>query len=250
MEDYEGRAVIVDSLSRTAVTFLGSEMERVDAYVVATRDALRGYLAGGNRTLTVDDPATVTAGIQRRKEKEARVPMRTEDDQGKEVDDEEGYYTDILDRDYGDWGDISTTGVQVSSQEVQGVLLLSDVYGPFADHTKALADKIAFECQPLVVFVPDVFRGDPWKQDHRQEERLDFNGRTYDQWRDTHSDQRVSVDIRAAAAALRKQYDVSSVSLFGTCYGGGRALEAAARVYPKNTMDCESGMEGPPHGKY
>ena len=161
VEDYEGRAVIVDSLSRTAVTFLGSEMERVDAYVVATRDALRGYLAGGNRTLTVDDPATVTAGIQRRKEKEARVPMRTEDDQGKGVDDEEGYYTDILDRDYGDWGDISTTGVHVSSQEVQGVLLLSDVYGPFTEHTIALADKITFECQPLVVFVTDVFRDDP-----------------------------------------------------------------------------------------
>ena len=88
------------------------------------------------------------------------MPIRTEDDQGKDVDDEERYYNNILDRDYGDWGDISTTGVQVSSQEVQGLLLLSDVYGLFTKHTKALADKIAFECQPLVVFVPDVFRDD------------------------------------------------------------------------------------------
>ena len=104
------------------------------------------------------------------------------------MDEEEGYYKNILGRDYGDWGDISTTGVHVSSQEVQGVLLLSNVYGPFTEYTKTLANKITFKCQPLMVFVPDVFRGDPWKQDHQQEERLDFNGRTHYQWRDTHSD--------------------------------------------------------------
>ena len=39
-----------------------------------------------------------------------------------------------------------------------------------------------------------------------------------------------SVDIRAAAVALREQYGVRSVSIFGTCFGGGRALEAAFRV--------------------
>jgi hypothetical protein len=64
-----------------------------------------------------------------------------------------------------------------------------------------------------------------------------------------HPDDRVSVDIRAAAAALREQYGVSSVSLFGSCYGGGRALEATARVYPKDTMDDVNGEEGPTHGK-
>ena len=50
------------------------------------------------------------------------------------------------------------TGAQLSQSEVQGVLLLSDVYGAFAEDTQALAHKIAFESQPVVVMVPDLFR--------------------------------------------------------------------------------------------
>lgn len=260
VEDYEGRSMVVDSLSRTVVQFKGADKDLVDAYVVATRDSLKGYLAGGDRaknsknsTIPTIPPNSerisemTTFNIQKNKERASKVPMRIQDEHGEDKDDEEGYYKNILDRDYGDWGKISTTGAQVSSTEVQGILLLSDVNGPFTEKTKALADKIAFECQPVVVFVPDMFRGLPWKQDETKPGRVDEEGRTYDEWRDMHSDQRVSVDIRAAAAALRNQYAVSSISLFGTCYGGGRALEATARVYPNDTMDCESGMVGPPH---
>jgi len=247
VEDYEGRSMVVDSLSRTVVQFKGANKDLVDAYVVATRDSMKGYLTGGDRAQNRTDSATIVSNIQKSKEKASKVPMRMEDEQGEDKDDEDGYYKNILDRDFGDWGAISLTGAQVSSQEVQGILLLSDIYGPFSDKTKALADKIAFECQPVVVFVPDMFRGLPWKQDETKPGRVDEKGRTYEEWRDLHSDQRVSVDIRAAAAALRKQYAVSSISLFGTCYGGGRALEATARVYPNDSMDCESGIDGPPH---
>lgn len=55
----------------------------------------------------------------------------------------------MLDRDYGDFGDYSTTGAEYSAKEVKGVLLLSDVYGPLSEDTKMLAEKIAFECQPV-----------------------------------------------------------------------------------------------------
>ena len=36
------------------------------------------------------------------------------------------------------------TGALVSASEVTGVLLLSDVRGPFIDNNRYLADKIAF----------------------------------------------------------------------------------------------------------
>jgi len=246
VDDYEGRSVVVDGLSRTVVEFKGSNKKSVSAYVVASRDSLREYLAGGDRGNTASDLETATKNIQIAREKASKVPMKLEDVQGEDVDDDEGYYKNILDRDYGDWGKYSMTGVQLSSQEVKGMLLLSDVDGPFSEDIQLLADKIAFECQPVVVFAPDLFRGNPWKED---DANPGFNkaGDSYEDWRASHPDDRVSIDIRAAAAALREQYGISSLSIFGTCYGGGRALEAAARVYPKDTMNDENEEEGPPH---
>jgi hypothetical protein len=247
VDDYEGRSVVVDGLSRTVVEFKGSNQKLVSAYVVASRDSLKEFLAGGDRGNSASDLETATKNIQVAREKASKVPMKLEDVQGEDVDDDEGYYKNILDRDYGDWGKYSMTGVQLSSQEVKGMLLLSDVNGPFSEDIQVLADKIAFECQPVVVFAPDLFRGNPWKED---EAHPGFNtkGESYEDWRACHPDDRVSIDIRAAAAALREQYGVSSISIFGTCYGGGRALEATARVYPKDTMNDVNEEEGPPHG--
>ena len=49
------------------------------------------------------------------------------------------------------------------SLSCKGVLLLTDVYGAMSDDTTALAEKIAFECQPIVVMIPDLFRGNPFQ---------------------------------------------------------------------------------------
>lgn len=56
----------------------------------------------------------------------------------------------------------------------------------------------------------------------------------------------MSVDIRAAAACLRERYGVSSVVLWGTCYGGGRALEAAVGHVPDGRIHDVDGSVGPP----
>lgn len=214
IEDYEGRAVIVDNLSRTVVQFKGSQSSKVEAYVVASRDSLKQFLAGGGQSVNATDPNVEVKNMQLAREKVNKVPLRLEDQQGDDVDDEEGLYTKVLDRDYGDWGSYSMTGVQLSAQEVKGVLLLSDIYGPFNEDTKMLAEKIAFECQPVVVFAPDLFRGSPWVEEG--ESGLNKEGQSYEEWRLTHSDQRVSVDIRAAAAVMREKYGVSSISLVST----------------------------------
>eukprot|EP00560_Eucampia_antarctica_P006235 CAMPEP_0197827384 /NCGR_PEP_ID=MMETSP1437-20131217/4171_1 /TAXON_ID=49252 ORGANISM="Eucampia antarctica, Strain CCMP1452" /NCGR_SAMPLE_ID=MMETSP1437 /ASSEMBLY_ACC=CAM_ASM_001096 /LENGTH=760 /DNA_ID=CAMNT_0043428213 /DNA_START=94 /DNA_END=2376 /DNA_ORIENTATION=- len=243
VEDYEGRSIVVDGLSRTVIQYRGFNNTMVQAYVVASRDALRAYLSGGNRTEISQEEQVKQ--IQLSREKASKVPLKLEDIQGVDEGDEEGYYKNVVEREYGDWGKYSLTGAQLSAQEVQGVLFLPDVYGPFTEDTKMLADKIAFECQPLVVMVPDLFRGNPWEEDKTN---LGFNknNESYEDWRATHCDQRTSVDIRAAAASLREQYGVSSVSLFGTCYGGGRALEAAAGWYPNDNMEDFEGRPGPP----
>ena len=73
---------------------------------------------------------------------------------------------------------------------------------------KAMANRIAFECQPYVVFVPDLSKGR------------------------TTTTKRVNADIQSAAAVLRERYDTDTLSVFGMGYGGGRALDS---VFMKNT---------------
>jgi hypothetical protein len=266
IEDYEGRSVVVDGLSRTVIQFKGSQKQPVQAYVVASRDALKAFLKGGNPIQKVnsnpsENPTVsnttsfaqeleeATLNIQKAREKAAKTPLKLEDVQGEDVDDEEGLYTNILDRDYGDWGKYSLTGVQLSAQETKGVLLLPDVHGPFSDDMQALADKIAFECQPMVVFCPDLFHGNPWKvAEHGSSEKTNQQGQTFEEWRAMLNDVETSVNIRAAAACMRQQYGVVSLSVFGLCYGGGRALEVTARVYPEGSMNDVNDEAGPPHG--
>ena len=243
VEDYEGRSPIVDSLSRTIVEFKGSNQTMVQAYVVASRDALKPFLMGGtNETASAAEDRL--REIQMQREKAAKRPVRFEDDEGVDEGDETNLYANILHRDFSDWGKFTLTGAQLSAQEVQGVLLLSDVHGAFEEDTKALAEKIAFECQPVVVMIPDLFRGNQWKEDPSTP-GFNKDGKDYEEWRSQHPDLRVSVDIRAAAACLRKRYCVSSIVLWGTCYGGGRALEAAAGFLPGGNIHDVDGTVGP-----
>ncbi|KAL3942195.1 MAG: hypothetical protein SGBAC_003574 [Bacillariaceae sp.] len=239
--DFEGTSPIVDALSRTVVEYRGSNRTMVQAYVVASRDALKPFLAGANRTT---NPEQVLKDIQTRREQHHKRPMKAEDQEGLDEGDENGLYTNILHRDFSDWGEYTLTGAQLSAQEVQGVLLLSDVYGTYTEDTKLLAEKIAFECQPVVVMVPDLFRGKPWKEDPNTP---GFNelGEDYEEWRAQHSDIRVNIDIRAAGAVLREQYGVNSVVVWGTCYGGGRALEVAAGYLPDGQIHDVNGAIGP-----
>lgn len=242
IDDYEGRTPVVDGMSRTVIEFKGSNQTKVQAYVVASRDALKPFLAGGrNQT---GSPEERLREIQTKRELAAKKPLKFEDDEGLDEGDENGWFANVLHREESDWGEYTLTGAQLSAQEVQGVLLLSDVYGAFTEDTKTLAENIAFECQPVVVMVPDIFRGDPWKEDPTTP---GFNeaGKDYEEWRAMHSDLRVSVDTRAAAAVLREQYGVSSIVVWGTCYGGGRALEIAAGYLP-SVHDVDGETIGPP----
>lgn len=243
VDDYEGRQVVVDSISRSIVEFRGSNQTFVQAYVAASRDALKPFLSGGVANNKTKSPAEERLReIQTKREEAARQPIRFEET-GVDEGDEFGFYDKVLDRDFSDWGKYTQTGAQLSALEVQGVLLLSDVFGAFSDDTRALAEKIAFECQPVVVIVPDLFNGDPWEGETSQK---NSKGQTYEEWRVQHSDIRVSVTIRAAAACLRERYGVSSVVVWGTCYGGGRALEIAAGYFPDGNIHDVDGKVGPP----
>lgn len=241
VDDYEGRSVVIDNLSRWVVEFLGSNQTMCPALVVASRDALKTFMAGNSQNQTSAEQRLSEIQVKREEASKEKLDIETLDvvDEG----DEEGVYENIVDRDFSDWGKYTATGAQLSAAEVQGVLLLSDVYGPFSNHTKALAEKIAFECQPVVVMVPDLFRGYPWEE--IEETGMNKEGETYEQWRAHHDELQVSVDIRAAAACLREQYGVSSVVLWGTCYGGGRALEAASGVFPNDSIHDVDGNVGP-----
>jgi len=264
VDDYEGRSVVVDELSRAVVEYTGAGGVVVRAYAVGSRDALQEFMRGGAAARENDKDAaggkkggTTTAApaskeeevyaIQRRREQETRPPIRPDEVEGE--DDPEAPMEDVVvERDFGDWGIYTPTGAQLSSAEVQGVLLLSDVHGPFTDDTRALADKIALECQPLVVLAPDLFRSKPWTADAVLDDEgvaRNEEGRSYEEWRALHPGRRVDVDVRAAAAVLRERYGVASLAVWGTCYGGGRALEAAAGWYEGGVADYYEDACGP-----
>ncbi|EJK45678.1 hypothetical protein THAOC_35708 [Thalassiosira oceanica] len=262
VEDYEGRSVVVDGLSRTIIEYKGSNDTLVQAYVVGSRDALKNFLKGGEGTSDATSKKNSHSSmeekvyaIQQKREIESRRGLISDNDaEGMDDAGDPGSMYSTIERDYGDFGAISPTGAQLSSSEVQGVLLLSDVYGPFTDNTQALADKIAFECQPIVVLAPDMFRGKAWTNDPVEDSAgvpRNEDGNSYDEWRKLHNERRVDVDIRAAAAVLRERYAVSSIAVWGTCYGGGRALEAASAWYPggpASYYEDEFGdRQAPPH---
>jgi len=241
VQDYEGRSIVVDGLSRTVIEYKGSNNTIVQAYVVGSRDSLRKFLRGGSTSTTAtttdnnngqqhkteDNGGSASSktvyssmeeevlAIQRKRELESkRGLIRPDEVEGEDDKSDPGTYYQHIERDYGDWGVYTPTGAQLSSAEVQGVLLLSDVYGPFTENTQALADNIAFECQPVVVFVPDLFRGDPWTRNPTVDDEAgdgvarNDKGKSYEEWRACHPERRVDVDIRAAAAVLREKYAV------------------------------------------
>lgn len=243
IDDYEGRKLVVDSLTETLIEYVGSNQTYQQALVFATRDALKPFLAGGtNANNTSIEESLRQVQIQR--ENAAKRRIHIDDTVGVDEGDETRIFEDILHRDFSDWGIYTPTGAQLSAAEVQGVLLLTDVYGAFTDDNKALAEKIAFECQPVIVMVPDLFQGNPWVGPTNEP---NGRGQTYEGWRSAHSDLQTSINIRAAAACLRERYGVSSVVVWGTCYGGGRALEAASGWLPEdgNIHDID-GSVGPP----
>jgi dienelactone hydrolase len=283
VDDYEGRSIIVDGLSRTVIEYTGANNTIVQAYVVGSRLSLRNFLRGGQSSSSSSSSSSRGSGktkdstdvsssssstssssvvyssmeeevyaIQRKREVESKRGL-IRPDEADGIDDtsdpDTGTYS-IVERDYGDWGVYTPTGAQLSASEVQGVLLLSDVAGPFTQYTQTLADKIAFECQPVVVLVPDLFRGKPWTMINDTSSRNE-DGLSYEEWRSMHPDRRVDVDIRAAASVLRERYAVSSLAIWGTCYGGGRALEAAAGYYVDGPnsyyTDVYSNRPPPPH---
>mmetsp|Transcript_3630 Transcript_3630/g.8037 ORF Transcript_3630/g.8037 Transcript_3630/m.8037 type:complete len:858 (+) Transcript_3630:206-2779(+) len=268
IDDYEGRSVVVDGLSRTVIEYTGSNNTIVQAYVVGSRESLKNFLRGGQATQKSQNdtskPNTTPVyssmeeevyAIQRKRETELKRGLIRQDEvEGQHDASDPGTMHDTIERDYGDWGVYTPTGAQLSSSEVQGVLLLSDVYGPYTDNTQALADKIAFECQPVVVIVPDLFRGKPWTTDTKVDEdgvERNEDGKSYEEWRAMHPGGRVDVDIRASAAVLRERYAVASIAVWGTCYGGGRALEAAAGWYAGGASayyeDALGDRKLPPH---
>lgn len=200
---------VVDNLLRTVVEFVGYQEEQVQAYICASRDALKSYMAGGAKGKSNLSPKQQVFERQRRREKAegAIDPKKLE---GEDDSDHSGFY---YINDYSDVGLFTVTGAKVSASEVEGVLLLTEEKFRNED-IRLLCDKIGFECQPCVVMAPDVFQRDEITAPSATDV------------------ERIHVNIRASANVLREIYGVSSIVVFGIGLGGGKALEAAAGWSP------------------
>ena len=74
------------------------------------------------------------------------------------------------------------------------------------------------------VLVPDVFRGDPYSKEG------DWSQDDFEKWRGTHPPDRVVKDIDVATKYLVDQFgSTGKLGGIGTCWGGGRLIEALAR---------------------
>lgn len=224
INDLDGVNPVVDNLSRTVIEYKGAHGEKMNSFVVASKEALKGFLKGGSNPSKLapeEELKKEVSNINKNRKKE-RIEWQGE------------FFTVMEDAETP--SSYSMMGASLSATHVHGIIFLSDVRGSGHEDTRALCDKIAFECQPCVVMAPDLFRDYPWVED---ENKPGFNtdGKTYEEWRAIHPEGRVHLDILASAAVLRERYSVSSVNVFGTCFGGGRALEVAAGWTPANIKD-------------
>jgi SAP domain len=99
VDDYEGRRLVVDCLSQLVVEFKGSNQSYVSALVVASRDALKPFLAGGEVNAKNQTQAEQRLReIQTKREKEHQIPRRMNDDIGSDEGDEERLYANVMSR--------------------------------------------------------------------------------------------------------------------------------------------------------
>jgi dienelactone hydrolase len=211
---------VVDNLLRTVIEFVGYDDEKVQAYICASRESLKSYMEGGSKGKSRLTPKEQVLERQRRREKAERE-INAFKLEGEDDPDHSGFY---YINDYSDVGLFTVTGAKVSASEVEGILLLC-TEGFMKEDTVALCEKIAFECQPCVVMVPDVFQSD-------QEENISIGTKHNPSKQQRLIEERINLNIRASANVLREVYGVSSVVVFGLGLGGGRALEAAAGWSP------------------
>ncbi|TKW27127.1 hypothetical protein SEVIR_3G237900v4 [Setaria viridis] len=113
----------------------------------------------------------------------------------------------------------------VKNNNGTGILLLSDVFGFEDSATRDFAYRVA--CNGYNVLVPDLFRGNPWKQS------TPFDDDLFARWLAGQAPARVSSDIDACTRWLVDEFKAAGVSrklgVVGFCYGGGRLVEALAR---------------------
>jgi len=223
VNDLDGVSPVVDNISRSVIEYKSANGDKVKAFVAASREALKGFLKGGGAS-KVEPTELLKKEVSdiNKKRKVERIEWQGE------------VFTVLAEGEK--LTDVSIIGASISSQQVHGIIFLSDVRGHNHVDTRAICNKIAFESQPCIVLCPDLFHDEPWDEDD-DNPGYDKSGNDYETWRSKHPEGRVHLDIRTAATVLRDRYGASSINIFGTCFGGGRALEVAAGYSPSDMKD-------------
>lgn len=106
----------------------------------------------------------------------------------------------------------------------KGILLFHDIFGYQLPEIRKIADFLM--AKGYVVFLPDLYRGNPWYSDS------DWSH--HETWRQSHSPQRVMKDVTNANQYLRSQ--VEKVASIGFCWGGEITFNFA------QTEECDAAI--------
>lgn len=111
----------------------------------------------------------------------------------------------------------------VKNNNGTGILLLSDIFGFEDSSTRDFAYRVA--CNGYNVLVPDLFRGNPWKNGWPHSE--------FERWLSGQLPSRVAKDIETSTKWLIDEFTAAGISkklgIIGFCFGGGKLIETLAR---------------------
>ncbi|KAK8946945.1 hypothetical protein KSP39_PZI006901 [Platanthera zijinensis] len=111
----------------------------------------------------------------------------------------------------------------VKNNNGTGLLLLSDIFGFEDSSTRDFAYRLG--CNGYNVLVPDLFRGEPWKEGHTAAE--------LEQWLARQQPETVAKDIDSSTKWLIDEFTSAGISrkfgIVGFCFGGKCLIETLAK---------------------
>ncbi|SMY22677.1 unnamed protein product [Zymoseptoria tritici ST99CH_1A5] len=123
------------------------------------------------------------------------------------------------------------------------IVYFTDIFGVQLLNNRLLADSLAKA--GYFVVMPDLFKGDPVPENALSDPNSTFD---FPAWQKRHPQSGVEAIIDSTLSSMRTQYNVSTISSVGYCFGGkyvarylasGKGIDAGFTAHPSNVQAAE-----------